>query len=122
MVGDISCDIKGSIEFTLKATDPENPAFVYEPATGEARDGYAGRGPVVVAVDNLPCELPAEASRYFSEQVHDMLDACAETDFRDPSDRVKMPEPLRRSIIAWQGKLLPPHDSLAAFLDREGTH
>jgi saccharopine dehydrogenase (NAD+, L-lysine forming) len=122
VIGDISCDIEGSVEVTVKVTDPECPAFVYEAATGKIRDGFAGRGPVVMAVDNLPCELPAEASRYFSEQVHDMLDACGETDLAQPADRVKMPEALRRSIIAWQGALLPRFEYLSAFLNREGTH
>lgn len=122
VVGDISCDIEGSIEFTLKATDPENPAFVYEPATGKIRDGFAGRGPVVMAVDNLPCELPAESSRYFSEQMHDMLDAVTAPDLSAPADRVAIPEPLRRSIIAWQGKFLPRFEYISAFLNRDGKH
>lgn len=122
VVGDISCDIEGSIEFTMKATDPENPAFVYEPATGKVRDGFAGRGPVVMAVDNLPCELPAEASRYFSHQMHGMLAGITAPDLSLPADRVAVPEPLRRSIIAWQGKLLPQFEYITAFLNREGTH
>jgi alpha-aminoadipic semialdehyde synthase len=122
VVGDISCDIEGSIEFTMKATDPEHPVFVYEPATGEIRDGVAGRGPVVMAVDNLPCELPAEASRYFSQQMHGMLAGVTAPDLGAPADRVGLPEPLRRSIIAWQGKLLPRFEYISAFLNREGTH
>jgi alpha-aminoadipic semialdehyde synthase len=122
VIGDISCDIEGSIEFTVKATDPENPAFVYDPTTGTVRDGFAGRGPVVVAVDNLPCELPAESSRYFSEQMHEMLDSCCEADFTQPADRSRLCGPLRRSIVAWQGKLQPRFENLTAFLNREGTH
>jgi alpha-aminoadipic semialdehyde synthase len=122
VIGDISCDIEGSIEFTLKATDPEHPTFVYEPATGAVRDGVAGRGPVVMAVDNLPCELPAEASRYFSEQMREMLERFAEADLTLSADRVALNEPMRRSIIAWQGKLLPRFEHLGAFLDRDGAH
>ncbi len=122
VVGDISCDIDGSIEFTVKATDPENPAFVYEPATGKVRDGFAGRGPVVMAVDNLPCELPVESSRYFSAQIRHILDGVTAQDLASPADGVALPEPLRRSIIAWQGKLMPRFEYLSAFLSREGVH
>jgi len=122
VVGDISCDIDGSIEFTVKSTDPDNPAFVYEPATGTVRDGFAGRGPVVVAVDNLPCELPQEASRYFSGQMRDMVGEFACADLSLPAEKVTLPDPLRRSIIAWRGKLLPRFEYIRAFLEKGSAH
>ena len=31
VIGDITCDIEGSVELTVKATSSDNPAFVYEP-------------------------------------------------------------------------------------------
>jgi alpha-aminoadipic semialdehyde synthase len=35
VVGDITCDINGSIECTVKATDSEDPVYVYDPAADE---------------------------------------------------------------------------------------
>jgi saccharopine dehydrogenase (NAD+, L-lysine-forming) len=122
VVGDISCDIDGSIEFTLKSTDPDHPAFVYEPASGTLRDGVAGRGPVVMAVDNLPCELPQEASRYFSGRMRDMVGEFSRADLSLPVEKVQLPEPLHRSIIAWQGKLLPRFEYIHTFLEEGSAH
>ena len=67
VIGDISIDIEGAIECSLKATDPGNPVYVYLPEEDRIVDGVLGRGPVVLAVDNLPCELPKEASENFGD-------------------------------------------------------
>jgi alpha-aminoadipic semialdehyde synthase len=45
VIGDISCDVNGSIECTVKATEPGNPVYVYDPATGTAKDGFEARVP-----------------------------------------------------------------------------
>ncbi|MFC1683807.1 hypothetical protein ACFL0G_06355, partial [Candidatus Zixiibacteriota bacterium] len=60
VIGDISCDIEGSIECTVRSTHSDNPIYVYQAATGETQDGCQGKGPVIMAVSNLPTELPAE--------------------------------------------------------------
>ncbi len=39
VIGDISCDIEGSIEMTLKAPQPDNPCYVYDPAARSISDG-----------------------------------------------------------------------------------
>ena len=72
VIGDISCDIEGSIECTVRATEPDEPVFVYNPHTGEATDGYQGDGVVVMAVDILPSELPRDASDDFSRVLLDV--------------------------------------------------
>ena len=45
VIGDISCDIEGSIELTLKATEPDNPCFVYLPVRGRDPRRPRGRRP-----------------------------------------------------------------------------
>jgi len=69
VIGDISVDINGAIEFTDKVTSPGNPIFVYNPLNGKINDGYDGIGIVVMAVDNLPCEIPKESSQAFSDSL-----------------------------------------------------
>ncbi len=75
VIGDISCDIEGSIECTIKSTEPEEPCFVYNPVTGEATDGCEGEGLVVMAVDILPSELPRDASEDFSRVLKEYIPA-----------------------------------------------
>ena len=67
VIGDVTCDIRGALESTVKATTPDKPAYVYDPATDREDDSaWTGPGPLVLAVDNLPCELPRDASESFS--------------------------------------------------------
>ncbi len=60
VIGDISIDLEGSIECSIKATNSDNPCYVYEPLQERYLDGVAGAGPVIMAVDNLPREIHRE--------------------------------------------------------------
>ncbi len=122
VIGDISCDIEGSIEPTLKATDPAIPCFVYDPRTGEARDGYAGHGPVIMAVDNLPCELPVESSVFFSHALRGFVAEFAGVDRRAPLAAAGLSEALKRAMIAERGVLLPRFGYIEPHLPPAGAH
>jgi saccharopine dehydrogenase (NAD+, L-lysine-forming) len=108
-IGDISCDIEGSVEATVKATEPGEPFFVYEPATGAVRDGVEGEGVLLMTVDNLPCELPFDASREFGVALMPFVPAIARADFGRPLDELDLPGPIRRALILHQGKLTPEY-------------
>lgn len=65
VVADISCDIDGPVASTLKASTIADPIYGYNPQT-ESEDDYKKEGVIaVMAVDNLPCELPKDASDGF---------------------------------------------------------
>jgi saccharopine dehydrogenase (NAD+, L-lysine-forming) len=113
-IGDISCDIGGSIEATVKTTEPGEPFFVYEPETGSARDGVEGEGMLMMTVDNLPCELPFGASREFGVALMPFVPAIARTDFGLPLDKLDLPGPIRRALILHRGQLTPEF----AYLER----
>ena len=107
VVGDISCDVEGSVEFLLKTTDSGNPVYVYEPDSGRIRDGVAGRGPVVLAVDNLPCEIPRDSSEHFSRLLRPFVPALAAADFQRPFEDLALPDPIHRALILHRGRLTP---------------
>lgn len=66
-VADISCDIDGPVASTLRASTIADPIYGYD-ATLEQEGDYRAEGCIaVMAVDNLPNELPREASKGFSE-------------------------------------------------------
>jgi saccharopine dehydrogenase (NAD+, L-lysine-forming) len=106
-IGDISCDIEGSIEATVKATDPGNPFYVYDPAAASVRDGVTGDGILLMAVDNLPCELPYDSSREFGIALLPFVPAIASADFSLPLEKLDLPGPMRRGLILHQGRLTP---------------
>ncbi len=107
VIGDISCDIEGGVECTLKPTDPGDPVYVYLPEEDRVVTGVAGHGPVVLAVDNLPCELPLEASRDFGDALLPFVDAIARANYQVPFDDLELPPPIKRAVITHQGKLTP---------------
>lgn len=114
VIGDITCDIDGSIECTVKATEPGEPVFVYEPRTGQVRDGLVGDGPVILAVDILPCELPVDASTYFGQSLRPLIPALAAADFSRPLAQSGLPPTLQRATIVYRGELTPPYKYLEA--------
>lgn len=73
-IADVTCDVDGSIPLTKRSTTIEEPAFDYNPATAALEPPYTNPGNItVMAVDNLPCELPRNASRDFGRQLLDQM-------------------------------------------------
>jgi alpha-aminoadipic semialdehyde synthase len=112
VIGDITCDIEGAIECTLKNTDPGNPVFTYDPVADRISDGIK-EGIAVLAVDNLPCELAAEASSHFGKVLTPMVPEIAQIDFSLSWNEQKIPNRLKNAIIVYQGKLTPYYKYLA---------
>jgi len=116
VIGDISCDIEGAVECTVKSTEPGDPVFVYEPFTRTATEGYQGNGVVVMAVDILPSELPREASADFSAVLRPFIPSLARCDFSVPFDECPLPPEIKRAVIVYRGQLTPDYTHLSRYL------
>lgn len=69
VVADISCDIDGPVASTLRPSTISNPLYGYDPTTESETDFMNPRAIGVMAVDNLPCELPKDASEDFGREL-----------------------------------------------------
>jgi len=118
VLGDVSCDVEGALECTLKCTEPDDPVFVYHVAEGKITSGVDGVGPVVLAVDNLPCELPVESSHDFGSALAPFIPAIAGADYSVPFEELDLPAPVKRAVISHRGKLAPEYTYLKEHLDR----
>ena len=107
VIGDLGCDVEGAVECTLKCTEPSDPIYVYDPIEGTISSGVDGSGPVVLAVDILPAELPREASEEFSSALASFLPALAKADFDVPFSELALPPELLGAVIVHRGKLTP---------------
>ncbi|MFC4219408.1 NAD(P)-dependent oxidoreductase [Flagellimonas marina] len=67
VVADISCDIDGPVASTIRPSTIADPIYGYDPATEKEIDYKKDNAIAVMAVDNLPCELPRDASVGFGE-------------------------------------------------------
>jgi len=116
VIGDISVDVNGAIEFTEKVTNPGRPVFVYNPLKDEIIDDYDSKGVVVMAVDNLPCEIPRESSKAFSQTLLEFIPPIANSDFSKNFDSLDIPSEIKKAIILHNGKLTPDYEYINKFL------
>lgn len=107
VIGDITCDIEGSVELTVKSTKSSNPSFVFEPLTGEVKDGIEGNGPVILAVDKLPAELPRQASQSFGDALLPFVKRLVTADYTNEFEKLEIPKEFKNAIIAHKGNLTP---------------
>jgi saccharopine dehydrogenase (NAD+, L-lysine-forming) len=117
VIGDISCDVEGAVECTVKPTEPGEPIYVYNPLDGQVVDGHEGAGVVVMAVEILPSELPREASTDFSRVLKPFIPAMARCDLTAPFEQCNLPPEIKRAVIVYQGCLTPDYQYIQEFLD-----
>lgn len=98
IIADVSCDVDGSVPCTIRSTTIDAPVFDYNPFTGKEDLPFSGeRNITVMATDNLPCELPRDASGFFGRQ---LIDNILPHFFNDDVEGV-----LQRARMTQQGKL-----------------
>ncbi|MEM9857329.1 MAG: NAD(P)-dependent oxidoreductase [Bacteroidota bacterium] len=89
VISDITCDIEGSIPSTKKPTTIDDPIYDYNPSDDSVESPISDEGNItVMAVDNLPCELPRNASEDFgSELIQNVLPHLLGDDSEEVIDR-----------------------------------
>jgi alanine dehydrogenase len=108
-VADISCDVDGPVASTLRASTIADPIYGYNPVT-ESEVAYTDKDAIVVmAVDNLPCELPKDASEGFGEM---FLENVIPAFFNGDKDGV-----LQRAKMTENGKLTERFSYLQAYIE-----
>ncbi len=115
-IADISCDVEGSIECNVKTTDSGMPAYRCDPISRSIRDGHEGDGIVVLAVDNLPCELPNDSSVFFSNQLKPFIPNIATADYEAPLEKSGLDPEILNAVIAYQGELTPSYRYLNRYI------
>lgn len=112
IIGDVSCDVdQGPIESTLRTSTIEEPFYGYHPGKNEEVEFDHPAAIGVMAIDNLPCELPKDASEGFGEVfVEKILDAF----FNGDKDGI-----LKKATITKDGKLTEKYSYLQAFVDNQ---
>lgn len=109
VVADISCDVEGPIACTIKASTIAEPFYGYNPVTLSETDFHHPAAIVVMAVDNLPCEIPFDASEGFGEM---FLEHVIPALFDGDREQI-----LHRAKITENGKLTPRFSYLQDFVD-----
>lgn len=70
VIADVTCDIGGSIPTTLRASTIADPVYDIDRESGAELAAFGSQTSIsVMAIDNLPCELPRESSMEFGRQL-----------------------------------------------------
>lgn len=98
VVADITCDINGSVPSTKKASSIADPIYDYDPSTDSVKPALSSdQYFTVMAIDNLPCELPRSASEEFGR---DLIDRVLPILIGEDKDEI-----IERATITRDGKL-----------------
>lgn len=116
IIGDISVDIEGAIEATLKTNSPDMPVFVYNPLNEDVEIGYTSEGIVIMSVDNLPCELPRDSSKAFSDSLIQYIPSIAKTDYKKSFNKLNLQSEIKKAVILYNGKLTKDYHYINKFL------
>ena len=109
VVADISCDIDGPVACTIRPSTIDQPIYGYDPETESEVDFKNTSAIAVMAVDNLLCELPKDASEGFGNSfVENILPAFFNNDHGGVLNRAKMTE---------NGKLTSSFSYLQDYVD-----
>ncbi|MFH7017203.1 NAD(P)-dependent oxidoreductase [Flavobacterium sp. FlaQc-47] len=109
VVADISCDVKGPIACTLRSSTIEEPIYGYFPLEDREVEVFHPASVVVMAVDNLPCEIPKDASEGFGDQ---FMEYVIPAFFNGDKDGI-----LQRAKITENGKLTKRFSYLQDYVD-----
>ena len=112
-VADISCDVDGPIACTLRASTIADPFYGYDPQTETETAFDTPNAITVMAVDNLPCELPKDASEGFGDM---FMENVIPAFFNGDRDGILQ----RAKITTAEGKLTPRFAYLKDYVEIAG--
>lgn len=115
VIGDITCDPNGSIEFS-RETWIDDPVYIYDPITEKSTNGFEGKGLAVMAVTNLPCEFSADASTQFSYDLMPYLKQIVRANYKGTLNESNLPEEIKRAVILWRGKFTARYSYMKKYL------
>jgi len=111
-IGDITCDIQGSIKSTLRASTHTEPYYDYNPITGQEEPAFSNDSNIsVMAVDTCPNALALDTSAYFGDML--MQHVLVPLLKREHSNIIQ------RATILENGTLTPKFNYLAPFAKGE---
>ena len=108
MIGDVTCDIKGSIKSTVRPATHDAPYYDYNPVTEQDEPAFSSPDSIsVMAVDTCPNALAMDTSEYFGKMLMQHV--------FEPLLKGEHSEVIQRSMILNKGELTPRFDYLHEF-------
>ncbi|MCX6258089.1 MAG: alanine dehydrogenase, partial [Bacteroidia bacterium] len=107
VIADVSCDVPGPIPSTLRSSSIAEPFYGYDPITGTEGEAFHPQNITVMAIDNLPGELPRDASEDFGNA---LINRIFPSLFGEDSEGI-----IERATIVKDGKLTERYSYLSDY-------
>ncbi|XP_064400611.1 alpha-aminoadipic semialdehyde synthase, mitochondrial-like [Halichondria panicea] len=113
-IADISCDISGSLEFMKWSTTIDDLFVVYNAHTEKVSNDIASNGIVLMTVDNLPAQIPREATDFFGSRLLPLIHDFLRLDGQRPlADYDGISDSIRNAVITYNGNLTDNYKYIA---------
>ncbi len=109
VIADITCDVDGAIPATIRSTSIEDPVFGWHAVAEKETEAFLPHTIDIMAVGNLPCELPADASEEFGENLLRYVIPYLIYDSNNPI--------INRATICEKGQLTEKYQYLKDYVD-----
>ncbi|KAM3609150.1 uncharacterized protein V6R79_010210 [Siganus canaliculatus] len=115
---DISADTGGSIEFMNECTTIDKPFCMYDANQHIDHDSVEGNGILMCSIDNLPAQLPIEATEYFGDRLFPYVWEMLPSDATRPLDEEEFSPQVRDAVITSNGALTPKFEYIEKLRER----
>jgi hypothetical protein len=107
VIADVTCDLNGSIPSTTRVSTIEDKFYGYDPMGEKIVEPFKPSAITVMAVDNLPCELPRDASDGFGKH---LIERVLPSLIHEDKEGL-----IERATIAKDGKLMDRFSYLSEY-------
>ncbi|KAE8296677.1 Alpha-aminoadipic semialdehyde synthase, mitochondrial LKR/SDH Lysine ketoglutarate reductase [Larimichthys crocea] len=115
---DISADTGGSIGFMNECTTIDKPFCMYDADQHIDHDSVEGNGILMCSIDNLPAQLPIEATEYFGDRLFPYIWEMLPSDATKPLDEEEFSPQVRDAVITSNGVLTPKFEYIEKLRER----
>ncbi|XP_051917277.1 alpha-aminoadipic semialdehyde synthase, mitochondrial [Hippocampus zosterae] len=115
---DISADAGGSIQFMNDCTTIDKPFCMYDADQHIDHDSVEGHGILMCSIDNLPAQLPIEATEYFGDRLFPYIWEMLPSDASRPLDQEDFSPQVRDAVITSNGVLTPKFEYIEKLRER----
>ncbi|RWS31267.1 Alpha-aminoadipic semialdehyde synthase-like protein [Leptotrombidium deliense] len=118
---DISADPGGSIEFMTECTTIDTPFCLYDADYNKQSESFSGPGVLVCSIDNMPTQLPLEATDAFGNMLFPYIDDLIKSRSDKPFEEEKFNPVVKGAVIASNGKLTPNFEYIMDLRRQKAT-
>ncbi|CAF2100508.1 unnamed protein product [Rotaria magnacalcarata] len=116
---DITADKCGSIEIVQHITTIDHPFLLYNPKTNTSTESFDGSGVLVCSIDNMPTQLPLEATTYFGSKLLPLIPKLLEVDAtKNFQMQTNVPRVIRDATLTANGQLTPKYSYITQLREQ----